>query len=68
MKGKMLESPFAGKTKGPKTLQEVRLSRAADGKMIVNHHFTGYEHEPEKHEFSDGGKMLAHVGKVMGCK
>lgn len=60
-------------TKAPKEVKSLHLSRSANGGHIVEHHFDnsgpGAYKEPESHTFgkSEGKKMLAHVGKMMGC-
>jgi hypothetical protein len=52
----------------PKALDHVRIYKGEKGGHIIEHHFTSYEHQPEKHPFSkdDGEGALAHVAKHMG--
>lgn len=59
-----------GKKSSKKELEHLRIHPSENGGHIVQHHFSSAErfHEPEHHVFAkgEGGKMLAHVGKMLG--
>lgn len=52
-------------SKPPKVLDHLRVMKADNGGHVVEHHFTSYAHEPEKHVFSksEGSKTIAHITK-----
>lgn len=54
--------------KPKKEFSHLEVKHAENGGHIVTHHFTHFNYKPEDHVFGDGegGKMLGHVGKVMG--
>jgi hypothetical protein len=58
-------------TKKPaKKLDHMRIHKGQDGGHIVEHHFSGYEHQPERFPFGDteGAAMMEHVAQHAGVK
>lgn len=56
MKEPMMAESTA-KRKQPKVLDHIRIKGDMEtGGHIVEHHYTGYEHEPKIHRFNEDGK------------
>lgn len=51
-----------------KELDHIRLSKAENGGHLAEHHYTSYEHQPEKHVFGEdeGEKLHAHLSEHLG--
>lgn len=61
--------PLKGREKkSKKELDHLRIHKAENGGHIVEHHFSSFEHEPEKHVFGqdEGPELLDHVADHMG--
>lgn len=63
------EMKMPARSKKPaKVLDHMRVMPAENAGAIIEHHFTKFEHEPERHVFGkeEGAKMAAHVMKHAG--
>ena len=67
---KGMEHARARGAKSEKTLEHLRIYKGAEGGHIVEHHFEGYEHPPERHPFGqdEGAKLHGHLSEHMGIE
>jgi hypothetical protein len=53
--------------KPPKVLEHVRVYPGEEGGHIIEHHFSSYEHPPERYPFgqNEGNEAVAHLAEHM---
>lgn len=52
--------------KAPKVLEEIRLKRGMDGKVVATHHYSGFAHDAKPHKLEATQEAVgAHVAKHM---
>ena len=52
--------------KAPKVLDEIRLKRGMDGKVVATHHYSGFAHDPKPHKLEPTEEAVGrHVAKHM---
>jgi hypothetical protein len=54
--------------KSPKVLDHLEIHPRLGGGHIIEHHYTGYQHEKESHKFSEdqGERAMKHIAKHAG--
>ncbi|HUD64702.1 MAG TPA: hypothetical protein VMQ17_08995 [Candidatus Sulfotelmatobacter sp.] len=70
MVGKAMLTSSPKERKPPKVLDHLRVyPQQGEGEgHLIEHHFTHYEHQPERHVFAseDGAAALAHIAQHAG--
>ena len=58
------------RSKNRKQLDHMTIRKAENGGHAIEHHFGGFQHEPETHVFSkdEGQEAHEHIEKHMGMK